>query len=69
MATSVVRVAYTMYEVLRAVVISTGDELVYQDETLGPGKIYDSNMYTIAARLKSRGVSREKCKRQHEGAR
>ncbi len=39
-----------------AVVISTGDELMYPGETLGPGKIYDSNMYTIAAQLNAWGV-------------
>ena len=39
-----------------AAVISTGDELMYPGETLGPGKIYDSNMYTIAAQLRAWGV-------------
>ncbi len=39
-----------------AVVMSTGDELMYPGETLGPGKIYDSNMYTIAAQLRAWGV-------------
>lgn len=35
-----------------AVVISTGDELMNPGETLGQGKIYDSNLYTIAAQLR-----------------
>ena len=43
-----------------AAVISTGDELVYPGEALGPGKIYDSNMYTIAAQLKAWGVDVKK---------
>jgi len=43
-----------------AAVISTGDELMYPGEALGPGKIYDSNMYTIAAQLKAWGVAVKK---------
>ena len=43
-----------------AAVISTGDELAYPGEALGPGKIYDSNMYTIAAQLKAWGVDVKK---------
>ena len=43
-----------------AAVISTGDELMYPGEALGPGKIYDSNMYTIAAQLKAWGVDVKK---------
>jgi molybdopterin molybdotransferase len=34
-------------------ILATGDELIAVDQTLAPGKIYDSNTYTIAA-----GVSR-----------
>ena len=37
----------------RVIVISTGDELTDTGLPLGPGKIYDSNRYTIALQLKA----------------
>ncbi len=40
----------------RAAVISTGDELMCPGQDLGPGKIYDSNMYTIKTQLEDWGV-------------
>lgn len=39
-----------------AAVISTGDELMEPGVELAPGKIYNSNYYTIAYRLKELGV-------------
>lgn len=37
-------------------VLTTGDELVLPGEALGPGKIYDSNLYTLVTRLTSLGM-------------
>lgn len=37
-------------------VITTGDEIVLPGEELLPGKIYDSNLYTLVTRLKSFGA-------------
>lgn len=37
-------------------VLTTGDELVLPGEALGPGKIYDSNLYTLVTRLMSLGM-------------
>ena len=36
-------------------ILATGDELVGVDQTLAPGKIYDSNNYTIAAEVSRYG--------------
>jgi len=36
-------------------ILATGDELVGVDQTLAPGKIYDSNTYTIAAEVSRYG--------------
>lgn len=41
----------------RTAVISTGSELEEPGEKLRPGKIYDSNLYTIGARIRELGVS------------
>jgi molybdopterin molybdotransferase len=38
-------------------VISTGDELMSPGERLLPGKIYDSNLFLVAGRLKDLGLS------------
>ncbi|MBQ6389597.1 MAG: molybdopterin molybdotransferase MoeA [Mogibacterium sp.] len=40
----------------RAVVISTGDEIIYPGQPLTAGKIYDSNLYTIVNQLKDWNV-------------
>lgn len=40
----------------KVTVITTGDEIVLPGEELLPGKIYDSNLYTLVTRLKSFGV-------------
>lgn len=37
-------------------VITTGDEIVLPGEELLPGKIYDSNLYTLVTRLRTFGV-------------
>lgn len=50
-----------VYRRPKAVVISTGDELRYPGEELTPGKIYDSNMYTIRAQLEEWGVEVISC--------
>ncbi len=47
----------TVYRRPTAAVISTGDELVEPGVDLAPGKIYNSNFYTIACRLKECGVN------------
>jgi molybdopterin molybdotransferase len=39
----------------RIALLSTGDELVPLDESLEPGKIHDSNTYTLAAMVESYG--------------
>ncbi|MBR0165010.1 MAG: molybdopterin molybdotransferase MoeA [Lachnospiraceae bacterium] len=41
---------------VRALVVSTGDELAKPGDTLLPGKIYDSNLYMIDAALRSFGA-------------
>ena len=43
----------------RIVLASTGDELVEPGESLCPGKIYNSNLYLLAARLKEMGFEAE----------
>jgi len=40
----------------RAVVISTGDELLPPEEELRPGKIHDTNSFTLAALLREAGA-------------
>lgn len=44
---------------VRIVLASTGDELVEPGEPLCPGKIYNSNLYLLAARLKEMGFEAE----------
>lgn len=41
---------------VRAAVLTTGDELALPGEELKPGKIYDSNLYTLVTRLTGLGV-------------
>lgn len=45
----------TVYKKPKIAICSTGDELLDVGETLCPGKIYNSNLYTLAARLKELG--------------
>lgn len=45
-----------VYRRPRAVIISTGDEVVMPGQDLTVGKIYDSNLFTIDAQLRSWGV-------------
>lgn len=45
-----------VYRRPRALVVSTGDELVMPGEALTVGKIYDSNLFTVAAQLIEWGV-------------
>ncbi len=45
-----------VYQRPAAAVISTGDELVEPGRGLAPGRIYNSNFYTIACRLRESGV-------------
>lgn len=47
----------TVYRRPEASVITTGDELLLPGEPAAPGKIYDSNLYTLVTRLESLGVS------------
>ncbi len=41
---------------IRAAIVSTGDELILPFEPLTPGKIYNSSLYTLAARCRELGV-------------
>lgn len=41
---------------LRAAVLASGDELMEPGQPLSPGKIYDSNLYLLTARLKELGI-------------
>jgi len=44
-----------VYRPLQVAVMSTGDELVEPGQALGPGKIYNSNRYTLTAHLQAMG--------------
>ncbi|TLM99088.1 molybdopterin molybdotransferase MoeA [bacterium] len=46
-----------VYRQPRIAILSTGDELVALSEALGPGKIYDSNSYMLAALLEEYGAT------------
>jgi molybdopterin molybdotransferase len=45
-----------VYRRPRVVILSHGDELIPPDKLLAPGKIYDSNSYTLAALIESCGA-------------
>ena len=45
-----------VYRKPRVMLMSTGDELVMPGEVLAPGKIYDSNLYTLGAILREWGI-------------
>ena len=47
--------AVTCYRPLRIALASTGDELLAPGEPLRPGKIYNSNLYILAGRLREMG--------------
>lgn len=48
--------AVRVYRRVRVAVASTGDELLQPGELLRPGKIYNSNLYLLAGRLKELGA-------------
>ena len=45
-----------VYKTPEVHLITTGDELIMPGEALRPGKIYDSNLYTIGVRLQELGI-------------
>ena len=49
------RASVEVYQRPRVAILSTGDELVEIEERLGPGKITDSNTYTLAAQVRAAG--------------
>ena len=51
--------AVCVHRRVRIAVASTGDELMQPGEPLRPGKIYNSNLYLLAARLKEMGFEAE----------
>lgn len=55
MAASVGLVSLPVSRRLNVAMMSTGDELVMQGELLAPGKIYNSNRYTLRALLENLG--------------
>ncbi|EPB8177806.1 gephyrin-like molybdotransferase Glp [Clostridium perfringens] len=46
-----------VYKKPRVSIISTGDEVCDINSTLKPGKIYDSNLYSLSARIKELGYN------------
>ena len=48
--------AVCVHRRVRIAVVSTGDELMQPGEPLRPGKIYNSNLYLLAGRLKELGA-------------
>lgn len=51
------RITAKVYELPKIHLITTGDELIMPGQPLAPGKIYDSNLYSIGIRLKELGYS------------
>lgn len=47
----------TVYKKPRVSIISTGDEVCDINTTLKPGKIYDSNLYSLSARIEELGYN------------
>ncbi|EOU1755319.1 molybdopterin molybdotransferase MoeA [Clostridium perfringens] len=47
----------TVYKNPRVSIISTGDEVCDINSTLKPGKIYDSNLYSLSARIEELGYN------------
>lgn len=45
-----------VYRPIRVMVLATGDEIVPPGKPLAPGKIYDSNLHLICARLRQWGI-------------
>ncbi len=45
----------TVYKKPKVSIISTGDEVCDINSTLKPGKIYDSNLYSLSARIEELG--------------
>ncbi len=50
------RASVQVYQQPRVAILSTGDELVEIEEPLGPGKIADSNTYTLMAQVRAAGA-------------
>lgn len=46
-----------VYQRPRVAVLTTGDEILLPGESLGEGKIYDSNLYTLVTRLTMLGMN------------
>ena len=53
----------TVYRKIRAAVLASGDELTEPGQPLQPGKIYDSNLYFLAVRLRELGIEVPVCRR------
>lgn len=62
------RESVRVFRQARAAVITTGDEVVLPGEPLLPGKIYDSNLFTLTARLRSLGVEVTDAGREEDDA-
>ena len=53
---SIGRSSVNVYQRAQVAILSTGDELVHLDEPLSPGKIYNSNSYSLAALVRETGA-------------
>lgn len=53
---SIGRSALQVYQRAQVAILSTGDELAHIDEPLQPGKIYNSNSYSLAALVQETGA-------------
>lgn len=52
-----------VFRKIRAAVLASGDELMEPGQPLRPGKIYDTNLYFLAVRLKELGIEVVICRR------